>query len=179
MRADAIFDYYWRHLPASVTNGIHFFFYVFIFFCWPNQNFLLTLIQFTEQTKKVWKGNFWSFRPTLFLDNVFVAVVEHSKANMQRMWQNYRLFTARVWWMNLNILFIMVVKLCSLVCIIPWWWFKRIGDRSTHACTCAHTRVAPGVSLHGINIFMGGKKTPQSVHRDKGYLCVSAEETCM
>lgn len=28
-----------------------------------------------------------SFYPVLFLDNVFVAVVEHSKANMQWMWQ--------------------------------------------------------------------------------------------
>lgn len=58
---------------------------------------------------------------------------------------------------------------------------KTTEDISTHAYTCAHTHVAPSVSLHGINIFMGGGggETPQSVHRDKGYLCVSAEETCV
>lgn len=170
VRADAMFAYCWRHLPASLTNGIH---CCFSFFCcWPNQNFLLTLIQLTKQTKKVWTGKFWSFYPTLFSDNGFFAVVGHSKTNMQRMWQKWPFSYCMRVMVNLNTLCIVVVELlCSLVLLFYADYLKMIGDISTRTCTCAHTHFAPGVSLHGINIFMGGK-TPHRVYTEIKVICV-------
>lgn len=93
----------------------------------------------------------------------------------KRIWQNDHVVIARVRWMHLNI-----------TCLCRWnhgvWyvlfygydleWLEIQSHEHEHALI-----LVSGVSLHGINIFMGEKT--QSVHRDKGYLCVSAEESCV
>lgn len=45
-----------------------------------------------------------------------------------------------------------------------------VKDTSTGAGTCTHTRGAPGVSLHGIHIFMGRKR--QSLYTEIKVICV-------